>query len=219
MHPTLTAAKAVLRQDLVMRQLVDTLPVSDRYQPGQQPDVYLKLLRSVIGQQISTAAAGAIWRRMIDLFDSGYPIPEELLDIDDDAFRMAGLSRAKIKYVRNVAEYFTQPEHARLDWTELETDDILTRLTAIVGVGKWTVQMILIFALSRPDVFPYDDLVIRNQIIKLYDVTEAGRELRPRVHEIAEAWRPYRSIACLYLWDWYRYEKGVQAREGSIGRH
>lgn len=165
-------------------------------------DVYLALLESIVSQQISVKAADSIFGRFRALFPDQYPHPDQLLAQTEEQLRSAGLSFQKINYLRNVAVFALEKgiEYAHLD--SLTDDEIVKYLTPIKGVGRWTVEMLLMFVMDRPDVFPVDDLVIRQKMIKAYQVTETGRALYKQLHEIAELWRPHRTVACRYLWRW-----------------
>ena len=119
-----------------------------------------------------------------------------------DRLRAVGLSRQKAAYVKNVADFFIEHNLMDKDWTKESDEAILSLLTQIKGVGQWTVEMILMFTLHRPDILPLDDLVIRNSMIGLYGVEAKGRALKKRLLEIAEPWRPYRTWASRYLWQY-----------------
>ncbi|MBD2768673.1 DNA-3-methyladenine glycosylase 2 family protein [Hymenobacter sp. BT664] len=169
--------------------------------PRPHEDLYLSLLRAIVSQQISTKAAAAIWKRFQGLFPpEGYPEPREVLTMDEDLIRTAGLSRQKVGYLKAIAEY---NERGLLDYAHLSSlsEEAFTQhLTAIRGVGRWTAQMLQMFALDQPDVFSEGDLGVQNAMRKLYGLEETGRALQKRMLAIAESWRPYRSLACKYLW-------------------
>ena len=164
-------------------------------------DLYLALLRAIVSQQISTKAAAAIWKRFQALFlPEGYPEPREVLALTEDELRAAGLSRQKAGYLKAIAEY---NERGLLDYehlTSLTEEAFTLHLTAIKGVGRWTAQMLQMFALDQPDVFAEGDLGVQNAMRKHYGLPETGRALQKRMVLIAEVWRPYRSLACKYLW-------------------
>ncbi len=164
-------------------------------------DLYLALLRAIVSQQISTKAAAAIWKRFQALFPpEGYPEPREVLALDEDVLRGAGLSRQKAGYLKAIAEY---NERGLLDYdhlSKLSEEAFTQHLTAIRGVGRWTAQMLQLFALDQPDVFPEGDLGVQNAMRRLYGLEETGRALQKRMLVIAETWRPYRSLASKYLW-------------------
>jgi DNA-3-methyladenine glycosylase II len=166
---------------------------------GRPEDAYGALLRAIVGQQLSVAAARTIWGRFAELFGGRTPTPEELLEVDADALRGVGLSRAKANYVRSLAEHVISGELEldRLD--ELPDEEVTAEVTAVKGLGQWTADMFLIFHLGRPDVLPVGDLGVRRAVERLY-----GLEALPSAAELealGERWRPYRSLASLYLWE------------------
>ena len=169
--------------------------------PRPHEDLYLALLRAIVSQQISTKAAAAIWKRFQALFPpEGYPEPREVLALGEDELRAAGLSRQKAGYLKAIAEY---NERGLLDYdhlTSLSEEAFTLHLTAIKGVGRWTAQMLQMFALDQPDIFSEGDLGVQNAMRHLYGLEETGRALQKRMIIIAEAWRPYRTLACKYLW-------------------
>ena len=170
-------------------------------QPRPHQDLYLALLHAIVSQQISTKAAAAIWKRFQALFlPEGYPEPREVLALSEEELRAAGLSRQKAGYLKAIAEH---SERGLLDYehlAQLPEDAFTQHLTAIRGVGRWTAQMLQMFALDQPDVFAEGDLGVQNAMRKHYGLPETGRALQKRMTAIAEAWRPYRSLACKYLW-------------------
>ncbi|SNR62232.1 MULTISPECIES: DNA-3-methyladenine glycosylase family protein [Hymenobacter] len=169
--------------------------------PAPHEDLYLALLRAIVGQQISTKAAAAIWRKVQALFPpDGYPEPAVVLLLTDEDLRAAGISRQKAGYLRAIADFAqrNQLDHAHL--SQLDAESFTTHLTQIKGVGRWTAQMLQMFALDQPDVFPEGDLGIQNAMRRHYELPETGRALLRRMTELAEPWRPYRTLASKYLW-------------------
>ena len=167
---------------------------------SRSQDIYYRLLSAIVSQQLSTKAASTIFNRFRELYPEQYPHPHLVLETPDETLRSAGLSFQKIGYVRNVA-VFTQGgnlEHAVIDAMEDET--LIQHLTQIKGIGRWTVEMLLMFTLERPDVMPVDDLGIQNAMKRHYEIELSGKALKAKMIEIAEYWRPYRTIACKYLW-------------------
>jgi DNA-3-methyladenine glycosylase II len=135
---------------------------------------------------------------VLDLFGGEVPTPAQLIAIDPDALRTAGLSRAKVAYLRDLAERVEDGELDLDRLRELSDDEVSAQLTAVKGIGQWSVDMFLIFYLGRPDVLAVGDLGIRRAIERAYGlrkIPDAKKVLR-----IGEPWRPYRSLACLYLW-------------------
>ena len=175
--------------------------VAGPVRPAAHEDLYLALLRAIVSQQISTKAAAAIWRRFTALFrPDGYPEPRKVLRLEEDELREAGLSRQKAGYLKAIADY---QERGLLDYehlSQLDEEAFTAHLTAIRGVGRWTAQMLQMFALDQPDVFSEGDLGIQNAMRKLYGLEETGRALHKKMLALAEPWRPYRSLACKYLW-------------------
>ena len=188
------------RKDPTMRELIRRLGKLDldARRRGRPADAYGALVRSIVGQQLSTKAARTIYERMTQLWGGRTPTPQELLDADPDAIRAAGLSRPKIAYLRSLAEHVLSGELEldRLD--ELSDEDIVAELTAVKGLGQWTADMFLIFHLGRPDVLPVGDLGVRNAAREVYDLE--ALPTAEELEEIGEPWRPHRSLAALYLW-------------------
>lgn len=165
-------------------------------------DVYAGLTRSIIYQQLSGKAAGTIHGRFLNLFEDGYPHAAQLLGQNQETLRSVGLSKQKATYLHEVARFFQAHHPNGHNWSEWTDEAIVKHLTQIKGVGEWTVQMILIFTLARPDVFPTGDLAIQQAMTKAYGLPGKGRALKERMRTTAEQWRPYRSYATRCLWQW-----------------
>ena len=165
---------------------------------GRPAEAYGALLRSIVGQQLSTKAARTIYGRLADLYGGAAPTPEQLLATDPEALRRVGLSRAKASYLRSLAEHALSGELELDRLTELPDAEVSARLTAVKGLGQWTADMFLIFHLRRPDVLPVGDLGIRRAVQFAYELDELPDA--KALAQIAEPWRPHRSLACLYLW-------------------
>jgi DNA-3-methyladenine glycosylase II len=166
---------------------------------GPRPaDPYGALLRSIVGQQLSTKAARSIYERLTALFDGAAPSPRALLDADPEELRTAGLSRAKVAYLRDLAERVEDGDLELERLAELPDEEVFEQLTAVKGLGRWTADMFLIFHLGRPDVLPVGDLGIRRAAQRAYGLEELPSPAE--LERIAEPWRPWRSLACLYLW-------------------
>ena len=164
-------------------------------------------MRTITGQQLSVLAARAIYGRLTDRFGGRPPTPQEILDDDPEELRAAaGLSRAKVSYLRSLAEHVISGdlELERLD--ELSDEDVIAELTAVKGLGLWSAQMFLMFHLSRPDVLPVGDLGIRRAIERAYGLDELPDPAA--IEKIAEPWRPHRTLACRYLWRSLQNEPG-----------
>ena len=166
-----------------------------RERPG---DAYGTLLRSIVGQQLSTKAAATIYGRLLELFGGHPPTPKQLLKADPDKVRAAGLSRAKVAYLRDLAQHV---EEGTLDLErlpDLPDEEVAEQLTAIKGLGQWTADMFLMFHLGRPDILPVGDQGIRRATMVEYGLRKLPEA--KRIRKIAKPWQPYRTLACLYLW-------------------
>ncbi|HEU0024185.1 MAG TPA: DNA-3-methyladenine glycosylase [Thermoleophilaceae bacterium] len=195
------ALKHLRKSDPLMDELIERYghPDDVRARRGRRPgDAYGALVRAIVGQQLSTKAAKSIFERLVGLFGDRTPTPRELLDVDPETLRGVGLSRAKVAFLRDLAEHVEDGELRLQELAELPDDEVAAELTAVKGLGPWTVDMFLIFHLGRPDVLPVGDLGIRRaaQLIHGLDDLPTPAELE----RLAEPWRPYRSLACLYLW-------------------
>lgn len=162
---------------------------------------YAALLRAIVGQQLSTRAASTIWGRVADHF-GGTPTPEAVLATEPDVLRGLGLSYRKAGYIQAVAREAAAGRLVEADLHALDDAEIVARLTEIPGVGRWTVQMILMFGMQRPDVFAAGDLGIRQAMVAMYGLTEDKRALTQRLHAISAPWSPHRTVACRLLWRW-----------------
>lgn len=170
-----------------------------RLEIGRMESPFRSLLKAIVYQQLSGKAAATIYGRVAALFPDGRPTPEALAALPAEALRGAGMSRAKATAAHDLAARTldgTVPERAALD--RMDDAAIIERLTAVRGVGPWTVEMLLIFELGRPDVLPVTDLGVRKGFARLHglEVLPAPSALRKE----GERWRPYRSVAAWYLW-------------------
>jgi len=193
-------AHETLRADPQMATLVD------RWGPVEvapAEDEFERLAVSIVNQQLSTASATAVRERVFDLLD-GQVTPDRVLAADERALREAGLSTAKVEYVRNAARAFQERDLTREGLADHDDQAVIDALTDIRGVGTWTAHMYLIFALAREDILPLGDLAVRKGIQQVYG---NGAELsRDEMREVAAAWRPYRSYGTRYIW--LEYENG-----------
>jgi DNA-3-methyladenine glycosylase II len=162
-------------------------------------DHYGALVRAIVGQQLSVHAARAIYGRLTDRFGGRPPTPAEILAEDPETLRTAaGLSRAKVAFLRSLAEHVTfgELELGRLD--DLGDEEVIAELVAVKGLGTWSAHMFLMFHLERPDILPVGDLGIRRAIERAYALDHLPDA--QEITKIAEPWRPYRTLACRYLW-------------------
>ena len=168
----------------------------DRPAPGEH---YAGLVRTIVGQQLSTKAADSIWNRVVTHFGGRPPTPEEVLAADPEELRAAGgLSRAKTSYLRSLAEHVIDGSLELDRLWELDDDTVLSELVAVKGLGEWSAHMFLMFSLERPDILAPGDLGIRKAIQLAYELDAMPSPAE--VTRIAEPWRPYRTTACRYLW-------------------
>ncbi len=167
----------------------------------KQKNIYLHLCSSIISQQLSTRVADVIYRRFLDLFKSKTPKPAAILAISDEQYRSIGLSAAKTQYIKNVCRFFLEHKITDARLYNMTSEEIMALLTQIKGVGKWTTEMILMFALEREDVFSMGDLGLQKAIIQLYKIEyEHKKELFDKIDQLAKNWAPYKTYACLHLW-------------------
>jgi DNA-3-methyladenine glycosylase II len=192
-----TATSYLSSHDVVLRSVITSSPVCDI---TPHTDYYGALVNSIVGQQLSVKAAGAIRKRFMALFNNSFPAPEQILETSVEQLREIGLSNAKAKYVRDLAEHILDGR-IHFDVLDKQTnEEIITELTDVKGIGEWTVHMFLMFCVGRLDVLPTGDLGIRNGIRKLYGLSDAPTPAQ--VTEIAKAnnWHPYESVASWYVW-------------------
>ncbi len=161
------------------------------------------LCASIIGQQLSVKVASVIRDRFFSLLDARKNIAVQILSLDIDSMRMVGLSASKAAYIKNVAAFSVEHKDKLSRLHGFTDEEIITILTEIKGIGKWTVEMLLMFAMGREDLFPVDDLGIQQAMIKLYSIkADSKKELKIKMNEVALKWKPYRTFACLHLWKW-----------------
>jgi DNA-3-methyladenine glycosylase II len=200
---TLAGRKAVaaLREaDPVMARLIDEHATLVRRDLRREPtgDAYGALLRSIVGQQLSTRAASTIYGRLIDIFGGHAPTPKELLAADPEDIRAAGLSRPKVAYLRDLARHVEEGTLELERLPDLPDEEVTEQLTAIKGLGPWTADMFLMFHLRRPDILPVGDLGIRRAVQVEYRMRKLPDA--KRLEKVARPWRPHRTLACLFLW-------------------
>lgn len=193
----------------MLARLIDAVgPLGDaREGRPDRDDHYGALVRSIVNQQLSVRAAAAIYGRLTERYGGRSPTPAQLLADDPEQVRAAaGLSRAKVGFLRSLAEHVLsgELELERLD--ELPDEEVIAELVAVKGLGVWTAHMFLMSHLQRPDVLPVGDLGIRRAIEHAYGLDELPDA--PTIEAIAEPWRPHRTLACRYLWRSLQNEPG-----------
>jgi DNA-3-methyladenine glycosylase II len=199
------ARAALAKADPTMGELIERVGKIDlakrlrRRREERPADAYGALLRAIVGQQLSTKAARTIYLRVLDVFDGVTPSPEQLLEANEADLRGAGLSGRKVEYIRDLASHVLSGELELDHLDELGDEEAIEEIVAVRGLGQWTAEMFLLFHLERPDVLSGDDLGIRKAVQIEYGLEEMPAP--QRVLEIGEPWRPYRSLASLYLWE------------------
>jgi DNA-3-methyladenine glycosylase II len=167
----------------------------------KRKNVCLFLCRSIIAQQLSTKVAAIIEARLLELLPGVHSAPDDLLKISIAKLRTIGLSETKANYVHNVARYFSELSITDRTFSGMDNESIISLLTEIKGVGRWTAEMTLMFSLGRKDVFSPDDYGIQQSMIALYGLETTNKKiLREQMEKISIVWSPFRTYACLYLW-------------------
>ena len=192
-------AIALLKQsDPTLAFLIEQVGECKLYLVQQNGDLLYSLSRAIIHQQISTKAATAIYLRFLKLYPDTVPTAANILNTPEEALRQAGISRSKILYLKDLAQKVLNglPSIAQLE--AMDDESIIKTLTQVKGIGRWSVQMLLIFRLHRLDVLPIDDLGIRAGIRRVYNLKELPKQ--KTVEKLGQQWKPYRTIASWYLW-------------------
>jgi DNA-3-methyladenine glycosylase II len=194
------ALEALSEADSTMGSLIARFeaPEEVRKRRGRPPtSAYGAILRAIVGQQLSTKAARTIYARVVDMY-GGDPTPAQLIETDPEDLRAAGLSYSKAAYLRDLAERIEDGDLDLDHISEQDDDEVIRELTQVKGLGRWTAEMFLMFHLGRPDVLPVGDLGIRKAAMIEYGLEELPDP--ETLERLGERWRPYRSLACLYLW-------------------
>ena len=161
------------------------------------------LCASIMSQQLSTQVADIIYKRFILLYGGKEPTPQQIIDTPFEHLRGIGLSNAKVSYVKNVAQFELDFGMDAKKLGKMSNEEVIEYLIVIKGVGRWTVEMLLMFALGREDVFAVDDLGIQNAMIKLYKLDGTDKKkLKENMLRLSQKWSPYRTYACVHLWRW-----------------
>lgn len=184
------------------KKLAPVIKHIGRIELKKRNDVFLSLCGSIMSQQLSTKVAAVIHQRFYDLFD-GKPTPQKLVDINTDKLRNIGLSNSKASYIKNVAAFAVASGLGYSKLNKMTNEEFIEYVTQIKGVGRWTAEMILMFTMAREDVFSFDDYGIQQAVIGLYNIrVKDKKKLKVKILKISEAWAPYRTYACMYLWRW-----------------
>ena len=173
------------------------------YELKLHPNIPVRIMASIISQQLSTKVAKVIFRRFLELYKGKEPKPKQVLDTPSTTLRSIGLSNAKVSYVHNVAAFCIEQKISDKKLLAMSNEEIIDRLVQIKGVGKWSVEMLLMFTLGRQDVFAVDDLGIQQAMTKLYKLDAVDKKgMKEKMLKLSAKWSPYRTYACLHLWKW-----------------
>lgn len=170
---------------------------------AKRKNIPLRLIGSIMSQQLSVKVATVIYDRFIALYGGKEPTAQQILDTPAPTLRAIGLSNAKVSYVHNVARFAVEEQLTDKKLEKMSDEDVIKYLTQIKGVGRWTVEMLLMFYLGREDVFAIDDWGLQQAMIKIYKLDNTDKKaLKEKLLKISSKWSPYRTYACRYLWAW-----------------
>jgi DNA-3-methyladenine glycosylase II len=189
-----------LSKDKVLAKIIDKKnPIS----LSTEKNIYLQVCFSIMSQQLSTKVAAIIHERFLELYDKKKPSLEKIATTPFATLKSIGLSDSKTNYVLNVCDYFIEHKLTDAKLNKMTNEEVIQTLTSIKGVGHWTAEMVLMFAMGREDVFSADDLGIQQQMCSLYTIDNTSKkQMKIDMETIAAKWSPYRTYACRYLWGW-----------------
>jgi len=185
------------------KKLGKLISIGEPFQLKKRKNICTYLCASIMSQQLSTKVADVFHKRYLDLYGGKEPTPQQIVDTPFETLRGIGLSNAKASYVQNVARFAMESGLDLKKLDKMNNDEVIEYLIQIKGVGKWTVEMLLMFALGREDIFAVDDLGIQNAMIKLYRLDRSDKKkFKEDLLRISAKWKPYRTYACMHLWQW-----------------
>ncbi|MEO0064987.1 MAG: hypothetical protein RI983_313 [Bacteroidota bacterium] len=188
-----------LQKDKKLKPLLQSGPLKI----SKRKNVPVRLMASIMSQQLSTKVAAVIYQRFLDLYNGTDPELSKVLKTPDEKLRAIGLSNAKVSYIKNVAAFCLEQGITDKTLAKMDSESIIDLLVQIKGVGRWTVEMLLMFTLGREDVFAVDDLGIQQAMCNIYQIDPADKKnMKTTMKNIAEKWAPYQTYACLHLWQW-----------------
>jgi DNA-3-methyladenine glycosylase II len=191
--------KVHLRKDAKLALLLQ----EDTHVLKRRKNTPIRLIASIISQQLSTKVAKVIFDRFLALYDDKEPSCDQVLATDPTVLRGIGLSNSKVAYVQNVARFFIDQKITDKQLYQMDPEEVIDLLTQIKGVGRWTVEMLLMFSLGHENVFAVDDLGIQQAMVRLYKFKyETKKELQIKMIAKSKTWTPYKTYACLHLWKW-----------------
>jgi len=185
------------------QKLAKVISMQDPLKLRTRKNICLRLCASIMSQQLSTKVAAVIFKRFLELYGNKEPTPQQIVDTPFDKLRAIGLSNAKTLYVLNVAHFAIEHKLDDKQFKKKQNEEVVELLTQIKGVGKWTVEMLLMFTLGRADVFAVDDYGIQSAMKKLYKLDDSNKkDFKDAMLRISKKWSPYRTYACMHLWQW-----------------
>ena len=189
-----------LSKDIKLKKLIEA---GQPHKLVKRKNICTYLCASIMSQQLSTKVSDVIYKRFISLYGGKEPTAQQILDTPSETLRGIGLSNAKVSYVKNVAQFETESGMAAKKLNKMTDEEVIEYLIVIKGVGRWTIEMLLMFALGREDVFAVDDLGIQNAMIRLYKLDNSDKKkLKEDMLRLSSKWSPYRTYACVHLWQW-----------------
>ena len=185
------------------RKLQRVLSEQEPVKLKSHKNIPLRLCASIMSQQLSTKVAKVIYHRFLELYNGEEPTPAQIAATPFDTLRAIGLSNAKVQYVLNVTQFAIDHGLDDKKLKKMSNEEVIELLTQIKGVGRWTVEMLLMFTLGREDVFAVDDYGIQVAMKKVYNLDDSNKKaFKEKMQSISQKWSPYRTYACLHLWQW-----------------
>ncbi|TBR11975.1 MAG: DNA-3-methyladenine glycosylase 2 family protein [Candidatus Nitrosotenuis sp.] len=178
-------------------KIAEIIHAVGKYEISLVKNPYRSLIDAIITQQLSGAAADSISKKFRKLYQR-YPRPADVISTSDSKLRSAGLSKMKVTYIKDLSEKIQSKELRISSLKDRSDEEVISHLTQVKGIGRWTAEMFLIFSLGRPDVLPVGDLGLRKGIQRLYSMPRLPE--KGEIEQIAEKWRPYRTVATWYIW-------------------
>ncbi len=191
---------AHLSRDNKLKKIIE---LQEPFMLNKRNNIHLHLCNSIMSQQLSTKVADVFQQRFLALYNNKIPTTKQVVETPFETLRSIGLSNAKANYVHNVCHFFLEKNLKDAQLHKMSNDELIALLTQIKGVGKWTVEMVLMFTIGREDIFAIDDLGIQQAMCKLYKIDETNKkEMKEKMLQKSGKWSPYRTYACRYLWGW-----------------
>lgn len=189
--------------DTILSSIINTIP-----KPiiKSSNDIFFDLVSCIAEQQIHYRGKGTLMKKLFTLLNDAYPTPQNIVEIDEKAFSEAKLSNTKYQTLMRLAEKWENEKMGDIDWKALKDEEVKNILTSITGIGNWTADMILLYSLQRPDIFPFDDYHLKDIMVKEYKLNPKSK-LKAQMLDISNNWSPYKSLAVKYLLAWKEYLK------------